>query len=184
MVSRNLKNFALDHEILSQMEMPFILLGMELSLSKSVMSYVATVLSVLQATWLRMVFVFFAVPNFPLSNPQYSNNNDDDDVDDTYNITKPKKSGLIGLLELMQIFVYMCIFFWIENQKLSYFLDGPISQTRPQTTDCEYFGGRVHVSCSWVISSLLFLVLSLWKVHIKFLVKQHKVHLFMYPLYV
>lgn len=117
---------------------------MVLSLSESVMSYVATVL---QATLLRMVFVFFAVPNFPPSNTQYSNNNDDDDVDDTYNITEPKKSGLIGL-ELTQIFVYMCIFFWIENQKLSYFLDGPISQTRPQTTDREYFGGRVHVAWS------------------------------------
>lgn len=42
MIGCNLKNSALDHEILFQMEMPFILLGMELSLSKRVyiVSYV------------------------------------------------------------------------------------------------------------------------------------------------
>lgn len=42
MIGCNLKNSALDREILFQMEMPFILLGMELSLSKRVyiVSYV------------------------------------------------------------------------------------------------------------------------------------------------
>lgn len=109
MIGCNLKNSALDREILFQMEMPFILLGMELPLSKRVhiVSYVS----------LGVGFCsYFAVLPQPRSP-----------------VTKSKNLGFIGRsLEINAISADFCVHVYSSRLRIRNF---HVSQRCLSTTD-------------------------------------------------
>lgn len=136
MIGCNLKNSALGCKILFQMEAPFILLGMELSLSKRVWclkSYVDTYLS----SPGKMPGIGFHSISLSFPNPTIKN----------FPITKSNKFKLCRPLEINADF---CIHIYSSGLRIRAFIF-PKGACKLLT---EPFGGRIHVSCSWSTSPI------------------------------
>lgn len=109
MIGCNLKNSALDREILFQMEMPFILLGMELSLSKRV--YIVSYVS--PGVGFCSYFAVLPQPRSP--------------------VTKSKNLGFIGRsLEINAISADFCVHVYSSRLRIRNF---HVSQMCLSTTD-------------------------------------------------